>query len=124
MYSRNVEMGGNFTGVKNEKLTRLLSLIFAVATVASAAGLALIQPKELVPQLESTGAHPAIFHTGPNVLYRSKHIVGSVYAGPGSTAAGLAMLEVEAGKLPRNREIVIYCGCCPWNRCPNITPAL
>ena len=60
---------------------------------------------------------------GPNVLYRSKHIVGSVYAGPGSTAAGLAMLKAEAGKLPRDREIVIYCGCCPWDRCPNVTPA-
>ena len=117
-------MGETFTGVKNEKLTRILSLGFAVAAVAVAAGLALIQPKELVPQLASKTAAPAVFHTGPNVLYRSKHIPGSIYAGPGSTSAGLEMLKAEAGKLPRDREIVIYCGCCPWDRCPNIKPAM
>jgi hypothetical protein len=26
-------------------------------------------------------------------------------------------------KEPRDREIVIYCGCCPWEKCPNIRPA-
>ena len=117
-------MGENFTGVKNEILTRLLAVLLAVAAVAAAAGLTLIQPQELVPQLESKGARPAVFHTGPNVLYRSKHIPGSVYAGPGSNAAGLALLRQEAGKLPRDREIAIYCGCCPWDRCPNVKPAM
>ncbi len=117
-------MGENFTGVKNEKLTRLLSLGLAVAAVAAAAGLALIQPQEFAAQLEGNGARPAILYTGPNVLYRSKHIPGSVYAGPGSNAAGLALLKEAADKLPRDREIVIYCGCCPWDRCPNVQPAM
>jgi hypothetical protein len=58
------------------------------------------------------------------VLYRSKHIPGAVYAGPGSSAAGLELLRTEAGKLPRDREILIYCGCCPWDRCPTVKPAL
>jgi hypothetical protein len=26
-------------------------------------------------------------------------------------------------KLPRERELVIYCGCCPWDKCPNLRPA-
>ncbi len=117
-------MGENFTGVKNEKLTRYAAVLLAAVTVAAAAGLALIQPKEMASQLDSKSVHAAVFHTGPNVLYRSKHIPGSVYAGPGSNAAGLAMLKQEAGKLPRDREIVIYCGCCPWDRCPNVQPAM
>jgi hypothetical protein len=25
--------------------------------------------------------------------------------------------------LSRTQEIVIYCGCCPWDKCPNIAPA-
>ena len=123
MHCRNVEMGENFTGVKNEILTRLFGALLASVAGAAAAGLTLIQPQELVPQLESKSARPAVFYTGPNVLYRSKHIPGSVYAGPGSNAAGMALLKQEADKLPRDREIVIYCGCCPWDRCPNIQPA-
>jgi hypothetical protein len=121
---RIVEMGENFTGVKNEKLTRTFAGVFAAVAVAAAAGLALIQPSELAPVIESKGAHPAIFYTGPNVLFRSKHIPGAVFTGPGSNAAGLALLKQEAGKLPRDREVVIYCGCCPWDRCPNIQPAM
>jgi thiosulfate/3-mercaptopyruvate sulfurtransferase len=120
MSSRNVEMGENFTGVKNEKLTRLAGLFFAAVAVAAAAGLALIQPQELAPSI----AGRAILYTGPNVLFRSKHIPGAVYAGPGSNADGLALLKREGGKLAHDREIVIYCGCCPWDRCPNIAPAM
>ena len=61
---------------------------------------------------------------GPNVLYRSRHIPGSVYAGPGRSDDGLAMLKAEAGKLPRDRAVVVYCGCCPWDRCPNVKPSV
>jgi hypothetical protein len=32
-------------------------------------------------------------------------------------------LEKLVGKLPRRQEIVIYCGCCPWEECPNLRPA-
>jgi rhodanese-related sulfurtransferase len=123
MYRRNDEMGGNFTGVKNQKLTRLAAVLVAVTAVA-AAELALVQPPELAAQLAGKGARPAVFMVGPNVLYRSRHIVGSVYAGPGQSEAGLAMLKAEAGKLPRDREVVVYCGCCPWDRCPNVKPAV
>ena len=33
------------------------------------------------------------------------------------------MLKEAVEKLPRDREIVIYCGCCPWDKCPNMQPA-
>ena len=23
----------------------------------------------------------------------------------------------------KKKTIVLYCGCCPWNRCPNLGPA-
>src|ERR1035437_9891375 len=102
MYRRIVEMGENFTGVKNQKLTRLAVGLAAVVVVV-AAELALVQPRELTAQLAGKGARPAMFMVGPNVLYRSKHIPGSVYAGPGQSEAGLALLKAEAGKLPRDR---------------------
>jgi hypothetical protein len=125
MYRRNIEMGENFTGVKNQKLTRLAAVLAVVVVVsAAAADLALVQPPELTAQLAGKAARPAVFMVGPNVLYRSKRIPGSVYAGPGNTQAGLAMLKAEADKLPRDREVVVYCGCCPWDRCPNVKPAV
>src|ERR1035438_1880586 len=124
MYGRIIEMGENFTGVKNQKLTRLAAVLAAVAAVVAAADLALVQPPDLAGQLTGQGAHPAVFMAGPNVLYRSKHIPGSVYAGPGQTEAGLALLKAEAGKLPRESDVVVYCGCCPWDRCPNVKPAV
>ncbi|HMC59444.1 MAG TPA: rhodanese-like domain-containing protein [Candidatus Solibacter sp.] len=90
-----------------------------------AADMPLVQPKDLAAHLEAhLQPRPAIFHVGPNVLYRSKHIPGAVYAGPGSKPEGLAMLKSAAANLPRTREIAIYCGCCPWDRCPNVKPAM
>ena len=100
-------MGENFTGVKNQKLTRLAAVLAAVVAVVAAAELALVQPQELTAQLAGKSARPAVFMVGPNVLYRSKHVPGSVFAGPGNSAVGLAMLKAEAGKLPRDREVVI-----------------
>jgi thiosulfate/3-mercaptopyruvate sulfurtransferase len=25
--------------------------------------------------------------------------------------------------MPRTNLIVLYCGCCPWDHCPNVKPA-
>jgi hypothetical protein len=92
-----------------------------MAALAFAAGqMATIQPEELASKLSSK---PAIFYVGPNVMYRSKHIPGAIYAGPGNKAEGIALLKAAVGKLPRDREILIYCGCCPWDKCPNMQPA-
>ena len=92
--------------------------------LAWAADMPLIQPQDLAAELRAKGAAPAVFQVGPNVLYRSKHIPGAVYAGPGSSAEGLGMLRAAVEKLPRDREIVLYCGCCPWDHCPNVKPAM
>jgi rhodanese-related sulfurtransferase len=89
-----------------------------------AADLALVQPKDLAAQLAGKGPRPAIFQVGPNMLYRSKRIPGAVYAGPASRPEGLEALKQAAGKLPRDREVVLYCGCCPWDNCPNVKPAI
>lgn len=85
---------------------------------------ALIQPFELAKQLKEPEAkRPIVLHVGFQVLYRGAHIPHAIYAGPASTAAGLAALRHAAARIPRNREVVIYCGCCPMTKCPNIHPA-
>jgi len=82
-----------------------LSVLLA-STIVLAADLPVVQPKELVDRL-AKGPQPAVFQVGPNVLYRSKHIPGAVYAGPGSRPEGLELLKSAIEKLPHDREIVI-----------------
>ena len=98
--------------------------VLTALAVALAADFPQIQPQELAGHLQAKGAHPALLHVGFAVLYRSKHIPNSVYTGAASTPEGLATLKAAAGKLPRDGEIVVYCGCCPWDHCPFIRPAM
>jgi rhodanese-related sulfurtransferase len=98
--------------------------VTATLLVGLAAEVAVVQPKDLAAQLAAKVSNPVMVHVGPNFLYRGKHIPGSIYAGPGSQAAGLDALKATVDKLPRTREIVVYCGCCPWSHCPNVKPAV
>lgn len=78
-----------------------------------------VQPSQVAK--ETTG--PLIIHVGFPVLYRSVHITDSIYAGPGSESKGISDLKKAVQGQPRDREIILYCGCCPWDKCPNIRPA-
>ena len=100
----------------------VLALTLALV-VGLAAELALVQPKDVAVQLASKGPAPAVIYVGPNLLYRGKHIPGAIYAGPGAKPAGLELLKATVAKLPHDRQILIYCGCCPWANCPNVKPA-
>ncbi len=84
----------------------------------------LIQPEALVQILKGSGKEkPMILQVGSRLMFSEEHIPGSEYAGPGSQASGIQSLETTVAQLPKNKEIVLYCGCCPWGRCPNVGPA-
>ncbi|HLY43495.1 MAG TPA: hypothetical protein VKR52_19945 [Terracidiphilus sp.] len=84
----------------------------------------LIQPEALNRFLvEANSVGPVILQVGSRVMFQQAHIAGSAYAGPGSQAEGLKLLERKVAGLAKDRWIVLYCGCCPWNRCPNVGPA-
>src|SRR3974377_899668 len=54
----------------------------------------LLQPDELVQKLKASGAErPVLFQVGSHVMFQQAHIPGSVYAGPGSQAAGMQAVE-------------------------------
>jgi hypothetical protein len=59
-----------------------------------------------------------VYCIGPGALIR-----GSVDMGPAHEKENLEKFKQALEKLPRNADIVIYCGCCPFERCPNIRPA-
>jgi thiosulfate/3-mercaptopyruvate sulfurtransferase len=84
----------------------------------------LINPDDLVKILQDPkGDKPLLIQVGSHVLYSQAHIPGSEYIGPASDPAGLQRLRTRVESLPRNKFIVIYCGCCPWTHCPNMKPA-
>jgi hypothetical protein len=82
----------------------------------------LMDPAALVQEIRSA-APPRVLCVAFPVLYRSKHILHAVDAGPGSKPEGLEALKKAAAALPKDADIVIYCGCCPMVKCPNIRPA-
>jgi thiosulfate/3-mercaptopyruvate sulfurtransferase len=103
----------------------------AVLFVALAAGQAaaiprtrLINPEDLVKLLQTPGKEkPLMIQVGSHVLFSQAHIPGSEYIGPASTESGVQQLRKRVESQPRTRFIVLYCGCCPWGRCPNVKPA-
>jgi thiosulfate/3-mercaptopyruvate sulfurtransferase len=83
----------------------------------------LISPQELVGILRSGRAKPLILSVGPEMLYQQAHIPGAENIGPASDPAALRQLHQRVQPLPRNKFIVLYCGCCAWTHCPNVYPA-
>ena len=83
----------------------------------------LIQATDLVRLLNSGKQQPLVLQVGSHIFFAEAHIKGSQYAGPGSQPAGLKLLEDTVASQPKNRLIILYCGCCPWTKCPNVGPA-
>ena len=84
----------------------------------------LLKPEALVQLLQTPNKDkPLILQVGSHMLFAQAHIPGSEFAGPGSQSAGIDQLQNRVSALPRKKLIVLYCGCCPWNRCPNLGPA-
>lgn len=50
-------------------------------------------------------------------------IKGATDLGPAKENTTIEKLKAELNKLPKDANIVIYCGCCPFVHCPNIRPA-
>ncbi len=67
--------------------------------------------------------HPLVIYVGVRTLLAGAHIPGAIYLGPGSSEQGIAELKKYAAGLPKNSDVVLYCGCCPLEKCPNLRPA-
>ena len=84
---------------------------------------AILNPGDLAKALRSDARKPAVICVAFPVLYRSKHITGAVFAGPGNRPEGIAALKKAVAGMAKDSDVVLYCGCCPMTRCPNIRPA-
>jgi thiosulfate/3-mercaptopyruvate sulfurtransferase len=83
-----------------------------------------IHPEELAQALKASGAHkPFVLYVGPKAFFAQAHIPGAEFIGPMGKPEGMGKLRARAASLPKDGAVVIYCGCCPWDHCPNIRPA-
>ena len=79
----------------------------------------IIEPAELVKILNNTkAAQPIVYCIGPQALIKN-----SIYIGSTRDKNNLNKLKQLLEKQPKNANIIIYCGCCPFDRCPNVRPA-
>jgi len=84
----------------------------------------ILQPAALDAALRPNAAvRPLVLQVGFRKLFDEAHIIAAEYAGPGGASGGLALLRERVAKLPKDSAIVLYCGCCPWDHCPNIGAA-
>jgi hypothetical protein len=84
-----------------------------------------LEPAALASELSGAkdANRPVILYVGFRTLYQGGHIPGALYFGEARSEQGLAEIKKWAEKQPRSMNLVIYCGCCPLARCPNIRPA-
>ena len=79
----------------------------------------LMAPKDLAAIINSsTELKPLIINVGPSGLIKD-----AVDIGPAHEKENLNKLKELLSKEKNDREIIIYCGCCPYKNCPNIRPA-
>jgi thiosulfate/3-mercaptopyruvate sulfurtransferase len=81
-----------------------------------------IEPATLAQEIQ-TNKKPVILSVAFPVLYRNKHIAHAIDAGPASKPEGIALLKKDVAGLSKDADIVLYCGCCPMVKCPNVRPA-
>lgn len=100
-----------------------ITVIHAACQATSIPTARLMNPGDLVKTIQTGKDKPVMIQVGSHVLYSQAHIPGSEYIGPASSEAGLQQLRQRVSSLPKDKVIVLYCGCCPWSHCPNVKPA-
>ena len=106
----------------------LLFACFAAAQTAQSAlppgSPQLISTEDLLKTLQGPkDSKPVVLNVGPSLVFMQAHIAGAEFIGATSSPQGLASLRNRVKPLPRDTSVVLYCGCCPWEHCPNVAPA-
>lgn len=79
----------------------------------------LIEPSELASIIKTEKESPVIFSVGPAATIPHSIDIGMV-----KDKANLDKLKKELSGLSKKTKMVVYCGCCPYEHCPNVRPAI
>jgi len=79
----------------------------------------LMQPATLADIIKNNPKDVTIISIGP-----FSTIPGTINIGMVSEEDKMDKFKAELSSLQKDKKIVIYCGCCPYERCPNVRPAI
>ena len=79
----------------------------------------LMEPSALSVTLNSNKDIPVIFSIGPGAVIPHSKDIGMI-----KEEENMKKFKEQLTDLPRDTEIVVYCGCCPYEHCPNVRPAM
>ncbi len=80
----------------------------------------LLAPADIAKVLNDPNSpQPIVYCIGMQAIVK-----GSIDIGPAMKEENLNKLKQKLINLPKKSQIVVYCGCCPFSRCPNVRPAM
>jgi hypothetical protein len=79
----------------------------------------LMEPATLAAAITANKDVPIIYNVGPGAI-----IPHSIDMGMGNDDNNIKRFKEAISKLPKTANIVVYCGCCPFEKCPNVRPAI
>lgn len=79
----------------------------------------LVEPAILASKISQNDVNDIlIVSIGPDAVIKN-----SVDIGATQEKENIKKLENYLENVSKDKEVIIYCGCCPFDRCPNIRPA-
>ena len=79
----------------------------------------LTAPAALAATLKANKDVPIMFSIGPGAIIPNSIDIGMV-----KEERNLEKFKEQISKLPKSANILIYCGCCPYEHCPDVRPAI
>ena len=79
----------------------------------------LLEPSDLSASIKSNKSIPLIFSIGPGAIIPYSKDIGMV-----KETENMQKFTDQLSTLAKGTQIVIYCGCCPFEHCPNVRPAI
>lgn len=112
------------------KIPRVIQYLFLVMVVCSCNNSSaqnpenwtkdqLVEPADLAASIKDGKDVPMMYSVGPGAV-----IPNSVDIGLVKDEKNLNEFKKQISKLPKSTNILIYCGCCPFEHCPNVRPAI
>jgi rhodanese-related sulfurtransferase len=79
----------------------------------------LAEPADLAASIKSKKDVPVIISVGPGTT-----IPNTIAIGMTNNKDNIEKLKQQLKLIPKDKKIVLYCGCCPFEHCPNVRPAI
>lgn len=79
----------------------------------------LLAPASLAQSIKNSKDVPVILSIGPGAVIKNSIDIGSI-----KEQENLDSFKKQLTALPKDTSIVVYCGCCPFEHCPNVRPAI